>query len=430
MKTPLDNPEILPVHDVMCIDCKSFYASTEAIKRGEHPLSAKIAVMSREESSGGLILAASPFSKQNYGVKLGTRRFEINDDMDIEMVEPHMADYVQLNYKINLIYRQFTDDKHWFPYSIDESFIDVSHSHKLFGSSVQIAKMIQAKVFKETGIVTTIGIGQNPLLAKLALDNAAKKKAPWIAEWHYEDVPETIWQIPSLADMWGIGGHTAAKLNYMGIYSIKELAHADVKKLRQKFGVMGEQLYYHAWGIDYSTLEKKYLPRSDNKGYGNSQVLMRDYTELVDLKTVLDEIADQVATRLRKNNVVAEVVSIFVGMATTDKQGRTHYSAQMHVEPTNSTQSITNAVNYLIESKWDGSAIRNVGVRCNRISQKRVTHFSLFEDPETTVDREKLEHTIDIIRKKYGYKALVRASSKTKGGTAIERAGLIGGHQA
>lgn len=195
MKTPLDNKQLLPVHDVMCIDCKSFYASTEAIKRGEHPLSAKIAVMSREESSGGLILAASPFSKQVYGVKLGTRRFEINDDMDLEMVEPHMADYVALNYKINQIYRQFTDDNHWFPYSIDESFIDVSHSHKLFGSNVQIAKMIQDKVFKETGIITTIGIGQNPLLAKLALDNAAKKKAPWLAEWDYDDVPTTIWQI-------------------------------------------------------------------------------------------------------------------------------------------------------------------------------------------------------------------------------------------
>ncbi len=430
MQTPLDNPSLLPSHDIMCIDCKSFFASTEAIKRGEHPLSAKIAVMSREESSGGLILAASPYTKKNFGVKLGTRRFEVNDQMDIEMVEPHMADYVALNYRINRIYRQFTDDVHWFPYSIDESFIDVSHSHKLFGSNAQIAKLIQDKVFKATGIVTTIGIGQNPLLAKLALDNAAKKKEPWQAEWDYADVPDTIWQIPDLADMWGIGSHTAVKLNQLGIYTIKELAHADVNLLKKKFGVMGEQLYYHAWGIDYSNLEKRYLPRSDNKGYGNSQVLMRDYTELGDLKTVFGEIADQVATRLRKNNVVAEVVSIFIGMATTDKQGRTHFSAQMHVEPTNSTKSIANAVHYLLESKWDGSAVRNVGVRCNRLSKKRETRFSLFEDPITTLDKEKLEQTIDIIRKKYGYKALIRASSKTKGGTAIDRAGLVGGHQA
>ncbi|KRL20506.1 Y-family DNA polymerase [Lentilactobacillus kisonensis] len=430
MQTPLDNKQRLPVHDIMCIDCKSFFASTEAIKRGLHPLAAKIAVMSREESSGGLILAASPYSKQNYGVKLGSRRFEINDQMDVEMVEPHMADYVALNYKINLIYRQFTDDKDWYPYSIDESFIDVSHSHNLFGTNKQIAKKIQDRVFHETGIITTIGAGQNPLLAKLALDNAAKEKEPWFAEWGYDDVPNTIWKIPQLVDMWGIGSHTATKLNNLGIYTVAELAHADVKELKKKFGILGEQLYYHAWGIDYSDIEKKYLPSLTNKGYNNSQILMRDYTKQSELLTVLSETADQVATRLRKNNVVAEIVSIFIGMATTDKRGRTHFSAQMHIEATNATDEIAFAVRYLLKSKWDGSAVRSVGVSCSRISKKHQIQFNIFQDPIQTIDHEKLEAIIDTIRHKYGYSALIRASSKTKGGTAIERAGLLGGHQA
>jgi DNA polymerase V len=428
--TPLDDKKALPIHDIMCIDCKSFFASTEAIKRGEHPLSAKIAVMSREESAGGLILAASPFSKQHYGVKLGTRRFEMNDQMGLEMVEPHMADYIALNYKINFIYRQFTDDQHWFPYSIDESFIDVSHSHKLFGSNVEIAHQIQKRVFNKTGIITTIGIGQNPLLAKLALDNAAKKQEPWIAQWTYDDVPTTIWQIRNLADMWGIGDRTAAHLNRIGIYTIKGLAFADLNKLKQTFGILGEQLYYHAWGIDYSNISNRYLPRSDSKGYGNSQILMRDYTDFSELNTVLGEIADQVATRLRKNNVVAQVVTIFVGMATTDHQGRTHFSAQTLIEATDLTHSIANAVHYLLKSKWDGSAVRSVGVRCSRLSPKHDTQFNLFEDPIRTLNHEKLEQIIDEIRKRYGYKALIRASSKTRGGTAIQRANLVGGHQA
>lgn len=277
----------------MCIDCKSFYASTEAIKRGEFPTSAKIAVLSREESSGGLILAASPYSKQTYGVKLGTRRFELNDTMNLELVEPHMQDYIKLNYRINTIYRQFTDDAHWFPYSIDESFIDVSASHRLFGDNRAIARQIQQRVFNQTGIITTIGIGPNPLMAKLALDNDAKRQAPWIAEWGYERVPETIWAIPKLTDMWGIGDKIAKRLNAIGIFSVNELAHADIKRLKRQFGVLGEQLYYQAWGIDYSDLSKKYVPRSDNKGYGNSQILMRDYTNPRELETVLAEVADQ-----------------------------------------------------------------------------------------------------------------------------------------
>ena len=83
MSTPFDDPSRLPERDIMCIDCKSFYASTEAIRRAEYPLAAKIAVLSRAESSGGLILAASPDTKRDYDVKLGTRRYELWIEVNI-----------------------------------------------------------------------------------------------------------------------------------------------------------------------------------------------------------------------------------------------------------------------------------------------------------------------------------------------------------
>lgn len=429
MTTPLSDPYRLPVHDILCIDCKSFYASTEAIKRAEFPTSAKIAVLSREESSGGLILAASPYAKQNYGVKLGTRRYELREDMDLKLVDPHMQDYIQLNYQINKIYRQFTDDTHWFPYSIDESFLDVSGSHKLFGSNVEIAKAIQDRVFKQTGIITTVGIGQNPLLAKLALDNAAKERAPWLASWTYDQVADTIWQIPKLTDMWGIGSRTAKRLGLMGIYTVKELAHADLKRLKKNFGTLGLQLYYNAWGVDYSDLTRRYVPRTGAKGYGNSQILMRDYTKRDETRTVIEEITDQVATRLRDHHVVTELISLSIGFADTDQANRTHFSAQMRVEATNDTAQLTEAVWYLLDRKWDGSPIRHVGIRCAKISTQQMVQFSLFEDPTQTLHHQQLASTIDQIRKRYGYKALIRASSLTEGGTAIARSGLVGGHQ-
>lgn len=383
--TPLDDLSRLPSHDIMCIDCKSFYASVEAIRRGEHPLAAKIAVLSKGESQGGLVLAASPLAKQHYGVKVGTRRFEISDDMDIELAEPHMSSYIIKNYGINRIFRQFTDDAHWFPYSIDESFIDVTHSHKLFGSNQQIATAIQRKVYREYGIVTTIGIGENPLLAKLALDNAAKEQSPWQATWGYADVPQTLWQIPKMTDFWGIGSRTAAHLDRIGIASIYELAHADRFKLRREFGVLGDQLYYHAWGIDYSDLTRRYLPRSKNKGYGNSQVLMQDYVQKAEIETVLSEIADQVATRLRKHQVQAEVISISIGFAEPDDTGCSGYSKQTKIDPTNRTADLIAAVHCLFEQIWQGWLLRNVGVRANRISSAAYLQTDLFRNPEKQV---------------------------------------------
>ncbi|MFD1471014.1 Y-family DNA polymerase [Companilactobacillus mishanensis] len=430
MVTPFDDPSRLPYRDIMCIDCKSFYASTEAIRRAEYPLAAKIAVLSRAESNGGLILAASPDTKKNYGVKLGTRKFEIRPDMDIQLVAPHMKDYIKLNYRVNQIFRQFTDDQHWYVYSVDESFIDVTHSHKLFGSNDEIAARIQDKVFKETGIVTTVGIGPNPLMAKLALDNAAKEEDPWRAEWHYDEIEDTIWKIPSLTDFWSIGARTANKLERMGINSIYELAHTDRKKLNKKFGILGDALYFHSWGIDYSDLAKRYVPRADNKGYGNSQVLMRDYTTKEDIETVLFEIADQVATRLRKHNVLGEVIGISVGFAEPNDKNQRGWGAQTKVDPTNRTEDLIRAVKYLLEKKWQGESLRSLGVRVNRVSRPSTLQLSLFESNDQHDANIRLEHTIDQIRDKYGYKSLVRGCSKLSSGTAIDRSKLVGGHQA
>ncbi|WP_125760891.1 Y-family DNA polymerase [Companilactobacillus hulinensis] len=430
MMTPLDDKSRLPVRDIMCIDCKSFFASTEAIRRGEYPLAAKIAVLSRSESQGGLILAASPDTKRDYGVKLGTRKYEIKPDMDIELVAPHMGDYIKLNYRISKIIQQFTDEQHTYTYSIDELLADFTKSHALFGTNDEIAFKIQEKIFKETGIVTTIGMGPNPLMAKLALDNAAKEKAPWRAYWGYDDVPNTVWKIDNLTDFWSIGTKTAEKLERIGIHSIYDLAHADRKKLQEKFGVLGDALYFHSWGIDYSDLAKRYVPRAENKGYGNGQVLMRDYAVKEDIETVLFEISDQVATRLRKHEVLGEVIGIQVGFSEPNEKGQRGWSAQTKIDPTNATDDFIRAVKYLFEKRWQGEPLRNLSVRVNRISKMNNFQMSLFDDEKHHEANLRLEHTIDQIRNKYGYKSIVRGYSKTKAGTAISRSTLVGGHQA
>ena len=428
MTTPLDDPTRLPVHDIMCIDCKSFYASVEAIRRGIHPLAADIAVLSKGDSPGGLVLAASPNCKKRYHVGLSIRRFQLRDDMQVELAEPRMADYIRKNYGINRIYRQFTDDAHWYPYSIDESFIDVTHSHNLFGSNEEIATQIQKKVFDQFGIITTVGIGQNPLLAKLALDNEAKKSTPWQATWTYDRVPETIWKIDDLADFWSIGSRTAKKLNAIGIHNLYDLAHADRALLHQRFGVIGDAMYFHAWGIDYSDLTRRYLPRSENKGYGNSQVLMRDYTQPREIEVVLSEIADQVAGRLRHHQVQGEVISVGIGYADAEEAGTSGFGAQMKIDPTNRTDDLIRAARFLFHSKWNGHAVRNISVRVNRISQASTMQLSLFESAEKEEANVLLDQTIDKIRQLYGYKAIVRGYSKENGATAIDRAGLVGGH--
>ena len=122
--------------------------------------------------------------------------------------------------KINSIYREYTTEDKVLPYSIDESILDVTDTWEFFGDSPQaLARKIQKRVRNETGIYLSVGIGDSPVLAKIALDIEAKKVHNLMATWHYEDVPEKLWPITELTDIWSIGRRTAKKLNDMGIYS-------------------------------------------------------------------------------------------------------------------------------------------------------------------------------------------------------------------
>lgn len=145
-----------------------------------------------DQRGSGLILASSPAAKKTYGISNVSRSRDLPFPYpeDLVIAPPRMALYMRKNMVINNIYKKYADEQNHAVYSIDESFLDVTDSLKLFGTknARELAKMIQIDVFKQTGIYTTIGIGDNPLLAKFALDLESKKNPDMKAEWRYEDV--------------------------------------------------------------------------------------------------------------------------------------------------------------------------------------------------------------------------------------------------
>lgn len=414
-----------PRRDILCIDVKSFFASVEAVKRGQNPLNAYIVVMSKPNENGGLVLAASPKVKTEYGIKTGSRRFEIPKHSKIEIVEPRMGLYLKVNGMINDIYREFVSDADMHLYSVDETFLDVTASHALFGSTMKIARTIQKIVYQRLGLVVTVGIGDNPLLAKLALDNAAKKNPPFLAEWRYEDVPNTLWKIHPINDMWGIGRRTANNLYHLGIDSVYNLSQYDVKALKRIHGVIGEQLFYHAHGVDHSILSEKYIPLANS--YGKSQILDRDYTSQYEIEVVIREMADQVAARLRKYHAEAGVIHLTIGFS--DDISEKGFSHQISVYPTASSKTITEVSLQLFRTYYQQQPVRRITIQCGKVQVKSTLQLNLFETPEETIYRDELDLIIDRIRNKYGYSSLIHASSLTQGGTAIRRSGLIGGHK-
>lgn len=288
--------------------------------------------------------------------------------------------------------------------------------------------MIQIDVYKRTGIYTTVGIGDNPLLAKFALDLESKKNPHMRAEWRYEDVPEKLWTIDNLTDVWGIGSKTAVKLYRMGIFNMHDLAHANYYKIKEKFGVLGTQLYANSWGIDRSFLGQKYSPKS--KSIGNSQVLNRDYTRRNEIEIVIKEMADQVATRLRRAGAKAEVVSLWIvfSMGYIDRAGNRGFSQQMKVPATNSSKQTANYLLQIFDRHYKYQDIRHVGVNCSKLVFSNALQLDLFADPDEQVKDLKIDYVVDTIRKQYGFKSIVHANSLLEGGRAIARSSLVGGH--
>ena len=426
-----------PSRDILCLDCKSFYASCEAVERGLDPLTVKLVVMSypsdnTRERGSGLILASSPEAKKAYNISNVSRArdlpFPYPDDLVI--AAPRMNLYMQVNRKINSIYREFVDDSNIAVYSVDETFLDVTDSLKYFNCdrAYDLARIIQRRVYEETGIFTTVGIGDNPLLAKLALDNESKKNKDMKAEWRYADVASKLWPITDITDIWGIGHRTAIRLKNLGIETMHDLAHFNYYKLKAEMGVIGAQLYAHAWGIDRSFIGEVYVPKS--KSVGNSQVLNRDYNKRDEIEIVLRELSDQVATRLRKIDKKTTSVSLWIGYSLkyVDDEGRSGFSKQIAIKPTNSSQKIAEAVLAIFNQFYYGQTIPNIGINTAKLETPTTQQLDLFDNVENQDQEDDFNAVVDEIRRKHGFTKLVYTSSLLEGGRAIARSSLVGGH--
>lgn len=415
--------EGLPERSIMCVDMKSFYASCSAVMLGLDPLECHLAVVGNKERTGSVVLAASPKLKQDFGIKTGSRLFEIPDDPRIVIAEPSMATYMRVSAEITRLFHRYVPKEAIHVYSVDESFIQVDGAFSLWGDAWTIARKIKDEIEREFQLTCAVGIGPNMLLAKLCLDLEAKKKG--IAEWTYADVPEKLWPVSPLSEMWGIGRRLEKTLNGMGIFSVGQLAAYKLELLEKKFGIMGNQLYHHAWGIDLSEIGAPIM--AGQVSFGKSQILLRDYKEKKEIKQVMLEICEEVARRARTHRKAGRTVSLGVGYSK-DEWGGGFQRSRTIGEPTNITMDLYEVCLALFEENYAGNTVRSISVALSNLSDDREIQLSLFD--LSRWKKRELGYTVDGIRRKFGSRSLLRAISYTEAGTAVQRSGLLGGHKA
>lgn len=418
------NYENMPNRPIICIDMKSFYASCIAMLEGLDILKDPIAVVGNFSQPGSVVLAASPVMKERFKIKTGNRRYEIPKHPDIKLFEPKMSFFLQMSMTITKLIANYVPVDAIHVYSVDESFVDLTGTEKLWGSEEETAKEIQRAILDQFNVPSAVGMGPNMLMAKLALDLDAKKTG--FAKWTYEDVPTKLWPVRPLSEMWGIGKQMEANLNKMGIQTVGGLANTDLDELEKQFGVMGNQLYHHAWGIDLSKLGEP-LVKNPSLSFGKGQMLMRDYHTRKEISVVLLEMCEDVMKRARDAGFVGRTISLGLSYSRNAMTKGFHRSKTIRV-PTNETLEMYKVCIELLDEHFAGEPARQLSVRISNLAREHSIQLDLFD--ERKPQRQLIGPTMDAIRNKFGSTAILRAVSFTGAGTAINRDRLVGGHLA
>ena len=408
----------------MCIDLKSFFASCECVERGLDPFKVPLVVANKKQGNGAITLAITPFLKEK-GVASRTRLYDIPSNIKYTIVPPRMNLYIEKSKEVVGIYLDYVASEDLHVYSIDECFLDVTDYLKLYKKTdYELAEEILKVVYEKTGLTATCGIGPNLLLAKVAMDTEAKKFKNGIAKWTYEDVPTKLWSITPLSKMWGIGSRMEKNLNILNIYTIGDLAKYDPNKLKDKFGVMGLELWNHANGIDLSRISDFKIQAKD-KSYSHSQVLFKDYNEN-NIKIIIREMIDQLCARLRLNNKQTTIIGL--GISYSKDIGGGFYHTLKLDAPTDSNKDIFNYCIMLFDRYYEFLPIRKVSISCGGIVSKKGVQLNLFENVDNIKNAEKINNAVDEIKSKFGKNSLITASNLLPDSTAIERNTKIGGH--
>jgi DNA polymerase V len=413
--------------NILCIDLKSFYASVECAVSGLDPFKTPLVVADKSRGGGSIVLAVTPYLKQ-LGVPNRCRIYELPKNINIIYRKPRMERYLEYSTKIIEIYLNFISEDDMYVYSVDEVFLDFTEYLDYYKKTdYEIAKMIMAEVYKQTKIYSTCGIGPNMLIAKLALDIESKHSPDFIAKWRYEDLPSKLWTVSPLSKMWGIGRNMERNLNALGIHKIEDLAKYDVKKLKKKFGVIGEELYYHTHGIDMSLIQEKLRLKPATKSYGIGQTLFEDYYK-PEIFQIIREMVDDVCRRLRVSKKKATTVHFGLGYSKDIGGG---FARQMKLsQPSSNESHIFQFCLKIMDKFYNDSPIRVVRVAVTGLIDDSDYQINIFEDIETVMKEKKVFHAVDEIKERFGKNSVNRASSELKSSTIKARNDMIGGHNA
>ena len=388
---------------VFHIDVNSAYLSWEAARRvaaGEADLRLiPSAIGGDREKRTGVILAKSIPAKK-FGVRTGEPvAMALRKCPDLVLARPDFRLYEQSSKAFMDICREYAPVVE--KYSIDECFLDMSGTHRIYPDPVAIAHTIKDKIRDTLGFTVNVGIGENKILAKMASDFEKPDKVHTL---YLHEIPQKLWPLP-VRELFTVGASTAEKLEKARIRTIGDLAHAPLPFVQKIVGMkLGKQLHDYANGIDNSPVLAE--PEAA-KGYSISTTLEEDVVKAEQAHRVLLALTDSVTARMRADGFKAYCVA--VSIRSNDFKTRSH-QRKLH-DPTDISSEVYALCKQLFAELWDGhTPLRLIGVALTDLTKEEPAQISLFPDEKKERSR-KLDQAYDAIHKKFGATAIQRGSS-------------------
>jgi len=364
---------------ILHVDMDAFYASVAELDNPQYKGKALVV----GAGVRGVVLSAN-YEARKFGIRaaMPVGRAKRMAPHAI-FIAPEHHRYAEISERVMTIFNSFTPLVE--PISLDEAFLDVTGSQKLFGDGREIATKIRNQVEQEEGITCSVGIAQSKFIAKLASQHC---KPNGMLEIKSDRILEFLHPLPVRA-LWGVGPKTAESLDRLGLHTVADIANTPRSTLIRALGdATGESLYELAWGRDYRDV----IPDEPEKSIGNEETFSRDIDNPEEILAELLRMSEKATARLRERGLFAKTISMKIKFAdfTTLSRAKT---LPIGIDSTQETYEIVKKLYLALRN--EGARIRLVGVSLSNLLEEAPVQLELgardrgWRDADTAIDKAK-----------------------------------------
>jgi len=382
------------IRTILHVDMDAFFAAVEI---RDHPQYAgqPLAVGGNATQRG--VVAAANYEARRFGIRSAMpTSMALRLCPQLVVLPPRLPRYHEISRQIHGIFSRYTPLIE--PLSLDEAFLDISDSLRLFGSAEAIGQRIREEIRHELGLTASVGIAGNKFLAKLASDIDKPDGFVRVPPDHAESF---LAQLP-VSRLWGVGRATERILRRMDIRTIGDLRKHRPETLVQWLGKQGEVLWQLAHGHD----ERPVVPDREARSISHEMTFDEDIQDARDLRDRLLMLTEQVAWRLRRTG--KQCRGVFIRLRDADFHTITR--SLVLPQPVDTTHTIWRQARSLFERHWQHQPLRLIGVGVERLQvESAMRQGDLFAGTENHCKQQQIDRIVDRIRQRFGSDALHRA---------------------